>query len=132
MDAVTKVSGYLGIDERFLKVREWSKVYWVHVSGKRPTLLSKKLVDRAAQIRVGYTIAGDALVKDEVSGKCYILRSPGFYTREVWAIKEIKNPGLYSDFATTSGKSFEGRYTQKPSTVRELMVFKAVNNKGAA
>lgn len=27
-----------------LEIREWAWVYWVHVSGKRPTMISKKAV----------------------------------------------------------------------------------------
>lgn len=128
MDALTKVSQYLGINQRFIiKVAEWAKVYWVHVRGKRPTLLSKKFVDRASKIRIGYTIAGDALAKDEVTNKTYILLSPGHYGSGAWSIAEINNPSPYSEFCQGI-KVGNARYTEKPSTIRELMVLKAVAN----
>ncbi len=127
MEAVLKVSAYLGISEKRLSVKEWAKVYWVHVQGRRPTFLSKKLVDRAAQIRVGYTVSGQPIARDEATGISYILCKPGMESRGEWAIAEIANPSPRSEF--WQGKNrVTARFTEKPATVRELIVFKAVNN----
>lgn len=127
MSAVVKVASYLGVSEVRVTVQEWTKVYWVHVQGRRPTLLSKKLVDRAAQIRVGYTVSGQPLAKDEATGLTYILCKPGMESRGEWALAEIANPSLSSEF--WQGKNrVAARFTQNPVTVRELIVFKAVNN----
>lgn len=127
MSIVAKIASYLGVSESRVTAQEWAKVYWVHVQGRRPTLLSKKLVDRAAQIRIGYTGSGQPLAKDEVTGQAYILCKPGMETLGEWAIAEIANPSLSSEF--WQGKNrVAARFTQKPATVRELIVFKAVNN----
>lgn len=133
MDAKTKVAQYLGYTSelriKYLEVREWASVYWVHVKGKRPTLLSKKLVDRASAIRVGYTVAGDYLIKDEKQGKCYIIRKPCYGTSE-FSIREIQENQVskeadFSDFRTEISRVF---YSNKPQNLRQLMVMKAVVN----
>ncbi|MBW4677682.1 MAG: hypothetical protein KME52_27885 [Desmonostoc geniculatum HA4340-LM1] len=134
MEALTKVAQYLGyaseIRIKNLEVREWANVYWVHIKGQKPTLLSKKLVDRTSQIRVGYTIAGEFLIKDEKQGKCYIIRTPGYYGTGEYSIREIKEyqVSLGADFSDFRSEIHRAKYTQKPQNLRELMVFKAVRN----
>lgn len=134
MDALKKVSTYLGITHTPIKVREWKYVYWVHVEGRKPTMLSKKMVDRAAFIKVGRTIAGDALMLDEKTGRAFIAREPGYYTNSAWGVKEIKPEQVkvsldYSDVRKPISE-FRVRPTDRPKTVRELMILKFCRNVG--
>lgn len=128
MDALQKVSTYLGITHSPIKVREWAYVYWVHVEGRKPTFLSKKMVDRAAFIKVSHTIGGDALILDRKTGRAFIAREPGMYGLGTWGVKEIEPAQAkltldYSDIRKPKEK-FEVKMSNKPKTVRELMILK--------
>jgi len=76
VDIKSKVIRYLGLETRedkneIVKVREWAYTYWVHVRGQRPTLLSKKLVDRHAYLKRGIVSPGFYLVIDTKTNKQY-------------------------------------------------------------
>jgi hypothetical protein len=136
MDALTKVAQYLGyaseVRIKNLKVVEWAKVYWVHIQGRRPTLLSKKLVDRSAHIRVKFTVAGESITKDEKTGRYFIIRNTGSdLTGYQYSIREIqeKQASIEADFSRFNSEISHIKWTDKPSTVRELMIFKAINNR---
>lgn len=131
MNASEKVAFYLGVQAKSVKVQEWAKVYWVCLNGHRPTLLSKKLVDRASRINVSCTIAGDGMALDTATGRAFIFRAPGHYGNGLWSVKEIKpnQINIWNDFSDFSEKSENIKFTHKPGTVRELMVHKFVCNK---
>lgn len=128
MDAFTKVKNYLGYE--IAEVREWAYVYWVRPAfGGRPTMVSKKIVNRSASIRIGFAGA-DIAAKDEQTNTCYLIRKPGTWagaSRE-YAIKQVDYINSYSTFDGSRGK-IVGRiaYTARPSTVREIMIAKAVH-----
>lgn len=127
MSAVEKVQGYTG--REVLEVREWAYVYWVRFAhSPRPTMLSKKIVDRAAEIRIGY-VGADYAAKDERTGRMYLIRKP-CYGVSGFAIKEVTEVTQWSTFDNTPGKAVEGvaSWVRKPSSVREIMVAKAMNN----
>lgn len=128
MNAVTKVAQYLGINQKFIVVQEWAKVYWVHVTGKRPTLLSKKMVDRASEIRVGYTVDGNAIIKDERTAKLYLIAKP-VYGVTSYGVYEMQSVSQYSEpwQGKKVGEVFANQI-QKPSNLRDLMVIKSVRN----
>lgn len=135
LSAKDKVAQYLGrtSETRYetLEVREWAHVYWVHIYGRRPTMLSKKLVDRAAFLRIGYTVAGDYLVNDQKTSKFYIIRKPGMYGTGEFSLREIESSQVsrqadFSDFYNTPAVSCF--YSKKPQNLRQLMVLKAVAN----
>lgn len=129
--AKQKVAQYLGYtsEVRFQKltVKEWAKVYWVHIEGRRPTMLSKKKVDRASQIRLNYTICGTAIALDENTGKYYAIKDLGFE----FAIKEIakSEATIWFDFSASRIQSLHVKYTENPSTVREMLVLKAIKSR---
>jgi len=128
MDAFTKVQNYLGY--QVSEVREWAFVYWVRPAfGGRPTMVSKRIVDRSADIRVGF-VGADIAAKDERTGKTYLIRKPGNWTgaKRTYSIKEVKSVSAYSTFDNSIGLMVgEVAYTAKPSTVREIMITKAIH-----
>lgn len=127
MDALTKVQNYLGYE--VTEVREWAFVYWVRPAHGRPTMVSKKIVDRSASIRIGF-VGADIAAKDERTGKLYLIRKPGTWacaSRE-YAIKEVGSIGTYSTFDNSRGQIVARiAYTKRPATVLEIMVAKAAN-----
>lgn len=122
MDAITKVSKYLGINDRFIRVQEWAKVYWVCIKGQRPTLLSKKMVDRAAELEVKFTMGGEPVIRDNRTGDVYILRKP-CYGVSAWSIKKASERiSSSADFSQVKGQIFRAYAAAKPSNLRELMI----------
>lgn len=51
MNTQTQIAQILNVAPAdILEIREWAWVYWVHVSGKRPTMISKKAIAPAVKI----------------------------------------------------------------------------------
>lgn len=124
MDALDKVRTYTGRETSVVEVREWAYVYWVRFNTGRPTLLSKKLVDRAASIRVAYTVAGDAWVKDEVTNQHYFVSFASPY--EVG----LSRISAFEAFKIKRCSKIDWKIsypTHAPKTLRELIVLKAFN-----
>ena len=135
MDAKAKVINYLGLwmggsNPPTVKVCEWAFVYWVHVSGNRPTMLSKKIVDRYSEFEV-LDVVGDRLIRDNKTNSFYCLRSPGFYCGSEWNICQIKkgtriSSGFPLDFATLKGDKFKALQNSKPQNIKELLIRRAI------
>lgn len=129
MNAAAKVSNYLAISEHLLEVREWTFVYWIHVQGQRPTMLSKKIVDRYSALEV-LAHNGDTIIRDNHDGGLYIVRSAGFYTGGGASVKRIQKGeriSAYSEFPMVKGETFRVGQTSAPKTVRELIAHRSFN-----
>lgn len=51
MNTQTQIAQLLNVAPAdILEIREWAWVYWVHVSGKRPTMVSKRAVTTAPKV----------------------------------------------------------------------------------
>lgn len=127
MNAAAKVSNYLAISEHLLNVREWAFVYWVHVKGQRPTMLSKKIVDRYSELEV-LVHNGDTIIRDNHDAALYIVRSAGFYTGGGASVKRIQKGeriSAFSEFPLVKGETFRVGQTSRPTTVRELIAHRS-------
>ncbi len=129
MNATAKVSNYLAISEHLLEVREWAFVYWVHVEGQRPTMISKKIVDRYSELEV-LAHNGDTIIRDGHDSVIYIVRSAGFYTGGGASVKRIQKGervSANSEFPMVKGETFRVGQTSRPATVLELIAHRSYN-----
>lgn len=105
-----------------VEVREWAFVYWVKFDSGRPTLYSKKMVDRAEHIQVIRVQSSDAIVRDTLTGKAYA-------TRANWqlghSIKELPKGTAIDlsnfDYAMLPGESIHVGHVRKPARVSHLI-----------
>ncbi len=125
MSAAQKIYHLTGM--RPAEVRDWAHVYWVRFEGQRPTMYSKKIVDRAAEIEAR-NLGGDKAARDLRSGKIYVLRanwSMGYTIKEVTPGQGISN---YSDFSLVRGVNVaDVGYTARPKRVSEIIACVAAN-----
>ena len=129
MNAAAKVSNYLSISEHLLEVREWAFVYWVRVAGQRPTMLSKKMVDRYQELEL-MDVIGDSLVRDNRTGHFYSLRSAGYYCGQQWSIRHIAkgtriNSEYPVDFSCLPGDIYRESPSRRPQNLRQLLIRRA-------
>lgn len=126
MNAYEKIQHFTGTAPK--KVEEWEYVYWVLPHAGRPTMYSKKIVDRAAEIEVR-TLSGDIAARDNKTGKAYILRSNfgmGYSIKEVAPGQAISE---YSEFPLVRGQvvARTSGYDRRPKTVSGIIALLAAN-----
>lgn len=120
MNAVQKIQHLTGREP--LEVREWAFVYWVKFPFGRPTLYSKKMVDRAAHIQVIRKHSSDAIVRDTLTGKAYATRSNWSFGSNIKEIAKGTAINLDSfEFWQFKGPSVEVAHTRKPQRVSQLI-----------
>lgn len=123
MNAAQKIQHFTGIKP--VEVREWAYVYWVKLPGRRPTLYSKKIVDRASEIQVRYLIS-DRAARDTRTGKVYMIRSDfqmGYFLKEVAPGQSITD---WSDFSQVKGDVVaQVRHNPRPRRISEIIAYVA-------
>lgn len=120
MNATQKIQHLTGRKPQ--EVREWAFVYWVKFSTGRPTLYSKKMVDRAAHIQVIRKSSSDAIVRDTLTGKAYASRSNWQLGNSIKELAKGTAINLDSfEFALLPGQSVQVAFTRKPQRVSQLI-----------
>lgn len=119
MSATEKIKHYTGRNPK--EVREWAFVYWVNFGLGRPTLISKKLVDRASELQVIAKSSVDAIVRDHQTGNAYAVRCDWVGQGFVKEIQKGTRINLNSfDYSALPG-SGALVYHLKPCRVSELI-----------
>lgn len=117
--AANKIQHFTGMVPA--EVREWAHVYWVRFAGQRPTMFSKKIVDRAFAFQVR-TLNGDKAVRDTITGNVYILRSNWSMGYDIKRVEKGQAITDYSDYAMVRGEVVARTgFVKRPARLSEII-----------